>query len=435
MKTVSTNHVPSGLLVDINRIVEYTIASRNEIRTLEKRVEPDEDWDLLKDILDENDLREVQEQVNRERGVTQTEATNVEIDQDVHNTIDRGNRIPLRDSAEYRSVIRNKQAGTRPETNFDTPEGFYSRTGFWMEFARVYDELSVYPREDDVDKILAQAEEGFFLQFREHQQPLVASRVYQFRHDKWTLRIGWYNPRSLAFPTGFSSADESIPENAIYEPDRYFVYRDPMVGWAQDRTLIPPPSLPGPARRGYSYLYRPTLLHFMETYMLGRDLSKSKSSPTGFGGMFMSEDNRFGFGYRLYVTEDGIPMDHRARRRNEDFRNPTRDFASMHKLQSIVYGDSGIIRSRRQRLVADNAGKGPPNHAKTNHKDTRSEEVEPLHKRPTRGRIDYYILSKIEEVEERQRRRQRDRSLPGPQQEESTATQQSAPHTASFNDT
>ncbi|KAI9657887.1 MAG: hypothetical protein M1831_004123, partial [Alyxoria varia] len=222
---------------------------------------------------------------------------------------------PLRDALDPSNHNRDSpgQAGDpgteTPALQFPKAVLPYVPQGIWMVRSRSLAPLGRYPSAETTIALLNRVSQKVFSIFQ-HRGP-VATQVATYTLGEFSIRISFKNPFALIYPAVQHSLDTKI------DPSQYLVKRPRFVQAQFDPPLVRV-SRPGsdgpPGLRGYDYTASPSLRHWMEMQATSsvpspRGSRRRMRNKDGMGGMFITTDGLFGFGYRIFRTEDGIPDD------------------------------------------------------------------------------------------------------------------------------
>ena len=183
----------------------------------------------------------------------------------------------------------------------------YAPQGVWMALPRSLAPLKEYPEAKQIVGLLRQVSNEVFYSFRERRT--LSSQVMTYEFDGFSIRISYKNPFFFLYP--FVQHTPTL----IADPSQYTVMRPkfPQALFGQPQVKLPLPMSAGPpGLSDYNFHENPSLLHWIEMQSMGtlKDPNIPRGrirNKDGMGGMFVTTDNLFGIGYRIYRTKDGIP--------------------------------------------------------------------------------------------------------------------------------
>ncbi|KAI9652842.1 MAG: hypothetical protein M1831_006367 [Alyxoria varia] len=215
---------------------------------------------------------------------------------------------------------KNGPVPAHPPTMLHTVKG-----SNWFEHRPPLDVLDEYPSGQEVDELLDKIQSRFFNRFRATLFPVKSfRRRIRFggpQGDKYTCRIAWLNPSNLRYPWEPDLYPEgtAFPNFIAASPKDHLVEHDAFDQQYYRKTVESPrPTQPGPNVWNYDRFTSPTVMHYFEMRLLARTRKNSNYEKdkrrAGMSAILESVDGHFGLGFRVYMSQSGMPRDnHRTR--------------------------------------------------------------------------------------------------------------------------
>ncbi|KAI9671066.1 MAG: hypothetical protein M1831_005151 [Alyxoria varia] len=167
-----------------------------------------------------------------------------------------------------------------------SPANWISRTAYLQR-------LQQYPNEKEVNEFLDKINSELFTRFKHRTS--VPSKTFNFNVGP--------NGKYACCVVSSDGAKE-----AALDPAHFFVEWNKKRGWERQMIDYPAPKGPGPNNRDYNFHTRPTLMHYLEMRLLARTREGERWA-NSMGFALTSLDNRFAIGFRIWLSQDGLPPD------------------------------------------------------------------------------------------------------------------------------